>query len=95
MQTVKDIVAKFQPYGATLLCEPLVSDEVTKGGIYIPEQCRNPLNQGKVIAVGTTLDEAEWIGKTVMWTQHSESKLRIDGVQLVCVSIDNLVLVER
>jgi len=95
METIETVVKRFQPVGATLLCEPIVAKEKTEGGIIIPEVCRNPLNQGKVIAVGDGLDEQEWLHKIVMWTQHAESKLRIDDLSLAIVSLDNLVLRER
>lgn len=95
-ETVETIVKRFQPHGPTLLVDPIVSAEKTQGGIIIPEQCRNPLNQGKIVAVGTQLDPVDWpVGNTVLWTAHSENKLKIDNVQLVVVSIENIVLCER
>lgn len=94
-ETIETVVQRFQPLGASFICEPIVSAEKTQGGIIIPEQCRNPLDQGKIVAVGDGLIESEWLGKTVMWTKHSESKLKIDDLNLVIVSMENLVLRER
>jgi chaperonin GroES len=49
---------KIQPLGDRVLVEPVKEDEVTKGGIIIPDTAKEKPTQGKVIAVGTgKLDE--------------------------------------
>lgn len=95
-ETKESIVARFSPVGATLLVDPILVSEKTTGGIIIPEQCRNPLNQGRVLAVGDGLDPSDWpIGKIILWTAHSENKLRIDGIELSVIGLENVVLKER
>lgn len=95
-ETVESIVKRFQPNGATLLVDPIVVQEKTASGIIIPEQCRNPLNQGKILSVGDALDPTDWpIDSIVLWTAHSENKLRIDDLSLVVIGIENVVLRER
>lgn len=93
METIETIVKKFQPHGCTLLCKPIESAEKSKGGIIIPEQARNPLNQGVILSIGDQLSDEDWrVGQVVMWTQHAESKLRIDDIQLILVTVDSILL---
>lgn len=95
-ETIDSIIERFEPCGAALLCEPLKIGERSAGGIIIPEVARNPLSQGKVLAVGDQLDVTSWpLGSIVMWTQHSEHKLIIDGVELAIITLDNVVLKSR
>lgn len=91
----RQVIEKFQPYGTNILCVPFDVADKTEGGIIIPEMARSKLNQGTVLATGDQLDEDEWKGKAIMWTQHSESRLTIDGVTLVVVTPDNVVMRER
>lgn len=44
---------KIQPLGDRILVEPLTEDEVTKGGIIIPDTAKEKPQEGKVVALGT------------------------------------------
>jgi chaperonin GroES len=44
---------KIQPLADRVLVEPAKEDEVTKGGIIIPDTAKEKPQQGTVIAVGT------------------------------------------
>ena len=44
---------KIQPLGDRVLVEPLKEEEVSKGGIIIPDTAKEKPQQGKVIALGT------------------------------------------
>lgn len=94
-ETIQSIKDKFQPYGMTLLVRPLLAAEKSKGGILIPEQCRNPLSQGEVLVVGTQASEEEWAGKTIMWEAHTEATIKVDDIDLKIVKVDNVIMVQR
>lgn len=90
---IEQVLQKFTPVGTFILCQPILAAEKTQGGILIPEQARNPLNQGKILAIGDALSHADWHEfDTVMWTAHSEYKLTLDGAEFILVSVENIIL---
>ena len=92
-ETIESIIKKFQPCGSQILCEPILSAEKSKGGLFIPEQARNPLNQGRIVSISDQLNAEDWpLGSIVMWSAHSQSTLRIDDVELVIVGVENILL---
>jgi len=87
------VIDAYTPCGTYLLCRPLIAAEKSKGGIYIPESARNPLNQAVVLKCGDALAPEDWPkGTEVMFTQHSESALKIDDEQFVLVTAENVVM---
>ena len=52
------MVAKLKPLGDRVLVKPLTGEEVTKGGIILPDTAKEKPQRGEVIAVGPgRLDE--------------------------------------
>lgn len=47
---------KIKPIGERILIKVIKEEEVTKGGIYIPESARKEKKEGIVVAVGTYED---------------------------------------
>lgn len=70
---------RIHPTQNYLLLDEVEEEAKTKGGIYIPERARMPLNQGVVIAAGPDTVDRNVLGKLVVFTQHSEFRLQIDN----------------
>lgn len=52
------MVAKLKPFGDRVLVKPMSEEEVTKGGIILPDTARERPQRGEIIAVGPgRLDE--------------------------------------
>jgi len=52
------VVAKLKPFGDRVLVKPMSEEEVTKGGIILPDTARERPQRGEIIAVGPgRLDE--------------------------------------
>jgi chaperonin GroES len=45
-------VVKFTPLGERVVIKPLEREEVSKGGIYLPETAKEKPQEGEVVAVG-------------------------------------------
>lgn len=85
-----------------LLIEPIKEDEVTKGGIVIPETAREerPV-KGKVIAVGPGKlnDKGERIplnikeGQTVIFKKYAPDEIKIDDKEYYFVREDDILAV--
>lgn len=41
-----------KPIGHNVLIKPHLSDEVSEGGIFVPDSCKTPSNKGLIVAVG-------------------------------------------
>ena len=54
------------PVGDNILVEPLQVDEVTAGGIYLPDNARVTPDKGKVISVGEDVKSKDVLVKDVI-----------------------------
>ena len=86
----------FNPLGYRLLVKPLEREEVTKGGILLPDTVKERPQEGEVIAVGSGRlnDEGKRIpldlkkGDIIMYAKYGGTELKEDDV-------DYLILSER
>ncbi|BCX15366.1 MAG: 10 kDa chaperonin [Candidatus Parcubacteria bacterium] len=93
---------KLKPLNDYLLIEPLKEDEITKGGIVIPETAREErTTKGKVIAVGPGKlnDKGERIkptikeGQMVVFKKYSPDEIKIDDKEYYFVKEDDILAV--
>lgn len=84
-------MAKYIPTANYLLLTPTPRKEKTDGGLFIPDMSQDKINEGKIIAVGEAAANFTE-GETVVFTAHSEYRLKIDGIEYVVVSTDNVIL---
>lgn len=60
----------WRPRGKRYLLQPHTSEQVSKGGIYIPDESRQEQNYGTVLAAGDQAD-VSLVGRDVMFTTYS------------------------
>jgi chaperonin GroES len=78
-----------QPVGDKILVSPLSNQEVTKGGIVLPDSAKEKPQTGKVVALGkgkyfsdelvTFEDMGIKKGDTIMFTKYGPTEITIDG----------------
>jgi chaperonin GroES len=81
----------FKPLGGRVLVEPIEQEEVTAGGIVIPETAKEKPQQGKVLAAGPgdRNDKGERIamdvktGDTVLFAKYSGTEVKMEGRKLL------------
>ncbi len=81
----------FKPLGGRVLVEPIEQEEVTAGGIVLPETAKEKPQQGKVLAAGPgeRNDKGERIpmevkvGDTVLFAKYSGTEVKMDGKKLL------------
>ena len=76
-----------RPFGDCILVEPIIEDEMTEGGIVLPDTTRKEIDQGRVLAVGPgrvmpdgtrrPMEIAE--GQRVIYTRYSGKKVKLPG----------------
>jgi chaperonin GroES len=81
----------FKPLGGRVLVEPIEQEEVTAGGIVLPETAKEKPQQGKVLAAGPgdRNDKGERIamdvkvGDTILFAKYSGTEVKMDGKKLL------------
>jgi len=93
---------KLKPMNDYLLIEPIKEDEVTKGGIVIPETAREERAiKGKVIAVGPGKlnEKGERVpmtikeGQTVIFKKYAPDEIKIDNKEYYFVREDDVLAI--
>lgn len=90
---------KIKPLGDRVLVEVLEAEEVTKGGIVLPETAKEKPQQAKVIAVGKgkVADDGKTIapevqeGNTVIFGKYSGTELKVDERNLLMLREDDIL----
>ena len=82
---------KLQPLGDRVVVKPMPKEEVTKGGIVLPDTAQEKPQEGKVVAVGPgkVNDEGKRIvmdvkkGDVVIYAKYGGTEVKIDGEELI------------
>jgi chaperonin GroES len=92
---------KLQPLNDRIVVRRSEEEEVTKGGIIIPETAKEKPIQGEVLAAGTgkvmedgskfPLDVKE--GDTVLFSRYAGSEVNIEGEELLIMREDDVLAV--
>jgi chaperonin GroES len=80
-----------QPLADRLVVKPMQKEEVTKGGIYLPDTAKEKPQEGEIIAVGPgrMTDEGKRIamevkvGDKVIYSKYGGSEIKIDDVEMI------------
>jgi chaperonin GroES len=92
-----------KPLGNRVVVEPEEQEEMTSGGIVLPETAKEKPQKGKVLAIGPgdrdddgkriPLDVKE--GDTVLFAKYSGTEIKLDGKKvLILRESDLLAIVE-
>ena len=92
---------KLKPLGDRVLVKRLEQEEVTKGGIIIPDSAKEKPMKGEVIAVGpgkvgddgkrTKLAVEK--GDKVLFNKYAGTEVKIDGVEHLMMREDDILAV--
>jgi len=85
------MAAKLQPLADRLVVKPIQKEEVTKGGIFLPDTAKEKPQEGEVIAVGPgrVTDDGKRIamelkvGDRVIYSKYGGSEIKIDDVEMI------------
>jgi len=92
---------KIRPLHDRLIVKRLPEEEVTKGGIIIPDSAKEKPAQGEVLAVGPgkTLDNGKLqaldvkVGDRVMFGKYAGSEIKLDGVEQLILREDEILCI--
>ncbi len=92
-----------RPLGERVVVRPLPGEEVTKGGIVIPDTAKEKPQEAEVVAVGSgrILDNGSRVpidlkvGDRVLFSKYAGNEVKIDGVEyLIMRDADVLGVIE-
>ena len=92
-----------RPLGERVVVRPLPGEEVTKGGIVIPDTANEKPQEAEVVAVGSgrILDNGSRVpidlkvGDRVLFSKYAGNEVKIDGVEyLIMRDADVLGVIE-
>jgi len=90
---------KFRPLHDRILVERVESEEVTAGGIILPDTAKEKPQQGKVVAAGPgkkgedgkllPMDVKE--GDTILFGKYSGSEIKMEGKEYLIMREDDVL----
>jgi chaperonin GroES len=91
----------FKPLGNRVVVEPLEQEEMTAGGIVLPETAKEKPQKGKVLAVGPgdrdedgeriPMDVKE--GDTVLFAKYSGTEIKVESKKLLILRESDLLAI--
>ena len=75
---------KIQPLADRVLIEPTAAEEVTMGGIIIPDTAKEKPLKGKVLAVGGGTKDEEMVlkpGDEVLYGKYAGTEIEFEGTK--------------
>jgi chaperonin GroES len=92
---------KIKPLHDRIIVEAAAKEEVTAGGIILPDSAQEKPNKGNVLAVGPgkRLDSGQLapvdvqVGDTVLYGKYSGTEVSVDGADYVILRADDVLAV--
>lgn len=92
---------KLKPLGSRVVVEPVEQDDVTAGGILLPETAKEKPQKGIIVSVGPgdRDDEGKRIaldvkdGDTVLFNKYSGTEIKVDGKKLLIMKESDILAI--
>jgi chaperonin GroES len=94
---------KLKPLGGRVIVEPIEQEEMTAGGIILPETAKEKPQEGKILAAGPGDRDEDGkriamdvkVGDRVLYAKYSGTEVKVDGKKLLILrESDILAIVE-
>jgi len=94
---------KLKPLGGRVIVEPIEQEEMTAGGIILPETAKEKPQEGKILAAGPGERDEDGkriamdvsVGDRVLYAKYSGTEIKLDGKKvLILRESDILAIVE-
>jgi chaperonin GroES len=95
------MAVNLKPLGNRVVVEPLEEEDITPGGIVLPETAKEKPQKGTIIAVGPG-DRDEHgnrmplevsVGDTVLFAKYSGTEIKVDGNKLLILRESDLLAI--
>lgn len=95
------MAVSFKPLGNRVVVEPLEQEDVTAGGIVLPETAKEKPQKGKVLAIGPgdrnekgdriPMDVA--VDDTVLFAKYAGTEIKVDNKRLLIMRETDLLAI--
>jgi chaperonin GroES len=93
--------SKFRPLNDKVLVKRLEAEDVTAGGIVLPDTAKEKPKEGKILALGDgkLLEDGTRalfqvkVGDRVLFTSYAGTEIKIDGEEHLIMSEDDILAV--
>jgi len=90
---------KFKPLGGRVLVEPIEQEEMTAGGIILPETAKEKPQEGMILAVGPGERDEEGkriamdvkVGDKILFAKYSGTEIKMDGKKMLILRESDLL----
>jgi len=90
-----------KPLGNRLVVEPLEQEEITAGGIVLPETAKEKPQKGKVLSSGPGDRDEDGkripmdvsVGDTVLFAKYSGTEIKLDGKKLLILRESDILAI--
>jgi chaperonin GroES len=92
---------KMRPLADRVIVEPLEGEEVTTGGILLPETAKEKPQQGKIVAAGPGRRDEDGeliamdvkVDDTVLYAKYAGTEIKIEGKKLLILKESDILAV--
>ena len=91
----------FKPLGSRVVIEPLEQEDITPGGIVLPETAKEKPQKGTVLAIGPgdrdddgkriPMDVA--VGDIVLYAKYAGTEVKVDGKKLLILKESDILAI--
>jgi chaperonin GroES len=101
MQKQEEVQMNLKPLGSRVLVEPIDAEEVTAGGIVLPETAKEKPQKGKVLSVGPGDRDEDGdriamdvkTGDVVLFAKYGGTEIKVDGKKLLILRENDLLAI--
>lgn len=90
-----------KPLGNRVVVEPIEQEDITAGGIVLPETAKEKPQKGKILSVGPGDRDEDGkripmdvsVGDTVLYAKYAGTEIKIDGKKLLILRETDLLAI--
>lgn len=80
-----------QPLGEYVLLQPIEAEEMTAGGLYVPESAKERPTEGLVVALAADSGDDIALGDRVIYKRYAGEEIHVDGDDYRLVPVGDLL----
>ena len=92
---------KLKPLGGRVIVEPIEQEDMTAGGIILPETAKEKPQEGKILAAGPGERDEDGehipmevqVGDKVLYAKYSGTEVKLDGKKLLILRESDILAV--
>jgi chaperonin GroES len=92
---------KLKPLGGRVIVEPIEQEDITAGGIILPETAKEKPQEGKILASGpgerddsgNRIAMEVKVGDKVLYAKYSGTEVKVDGKKLLILRESDILAV--